>query len=455
MALALALLGGAGLAAVGCQLAIDGDRYSFSFEGSGEIVPNLPGSDDAGASVARDAGDDGTRGDGETGAVQPSPVCDGCSIGNVCVPAGVRRASNPCEVCDPGRDATTWSNRDGSCDDGLYCTIDDRCAEHRCSGAPRACDDDVACNGTSRCDEPSDECSAGANQCSAGQICDVASDSCTTTCAGCLVEGICVPAGAERTGNPCLVCQPEQSSTAYTPAPGKACGGGASECSAADTCDAAAVCQPNHLPLDTPCGSDARSVCAAHDACDGSGQCTPRFQPDGTACPDGSLCTSAESCLGGVCQLAVTACASGQSCDAATGACRCDNGGCFIGGSCVGRGVTDPGNACLVCDPDRSDTGYSPNDGASCGDPTQSPCTAPDTCAGGVCQPNHASASTPCSFGGECREPSSCDGNGGCPFIPVADGSSCDDGVFCNGSERCQAGECVPGRPRAPGCIEP
>jgi hypothetical protein len=460
---ALVLVGGAGLVGAGCQLVIDGDRYSFSFEAQGEIVTgNLdPGAGDASSSASDDAGtpyraaagDDAsaTHDDDPTDGRVPAPLCDGCRIESECLAAGQHRAGNDCEVCDPSRNASGWSPRDGSCDDGLYCTVDDHCTDARCSGAPRPCDDEVACNGRSSCDEQQDQCSGEQNQCPSSEICDVATDTCSLTCAGCLVEGICVPAGGERTGNPCLVCQPERSTTAYTPAPGKACGDAATECSGADTCDAAAVCQANDLPADNPCGSDARSVCAAHDACDGNGQCTLRALPDDTPCPDAAFCTSAETCQGGACQRTVTSCPSGQSCDAASDACRCDNGGCFIGGTCLAPGVADPQNVCFIC----SDGDYVPNDGAPCGDQREYTCSAPDQCKAGVCDPRHAPSSTPCSLRDDCSEPTTCDGNGGCPFIPAADGTSCEDASFCDGIERCEGGECRAGRPRGPDCIEP
>jgi len=440
----------------GCQLAIDSDRFSFSFEGSGEIITGSldPHSDDAGASSTSDAGDASAGNDGETGVISPSPVCDGCRITGICVPAGVRRPSNPCEVCDPSRDSTTWSNRDGACDDGLHCTVDDACTDHRCSGTPRACDDDIACNGHSTCDEASGQCTAAENQCPAGQHCIVTSDTCSTTCDGCVIDGICVPEGTERPGNPCLVCQPGTSDTAYTSAPGKLCGEPATECSGADTCDVAAVCQPNHLLADTPCGSDARSSCAAHDACDGQGACTARLQPDNTPCPDASFCTSAETCQGGVCQPgAVTSCPGGQTCDPTLDACRCSDVECNIGGTCVAAGTSDPNNVCFWCDPTVSADAYTPHNGAACGDTTDTVCDRHDVCNEfGACSPNFASTDTVCSAGNECSAPSNCDGNGGCPTPESID--LCDDGIFCNGIERCVGGVCEPGRPR-PGCIEP
>jgi|GEM_PF-4262044 len=52
----------------------------------------------------------------------------------------------------------TRNKPDGtSCDDGLYCTIDDQCLDGVCNGTPRTCDDGVSCTIDS-CDEQSDRC---------------------------------------------------------------------------------------------------------------------------------------------------------------------------------------------------------------------------------------------------------------------------------------------------------
>jgi hypothetical protein len=49
-------------------------------------------------------------------------------------------------------------------------------------------------------------------------------------------------------------------------------------------------------------------------------------------------------------------------------------------------------------------------------------------------------AGAPCAID-HCSSPTTCD------FGVATDGASCDDGLFCNGAERCQAGVCQPGEP--------
>ena len=43
---------------------------------------------------------------------------------------------------------------------------------------------------------------------------------------------------------------------------------------------------------------------------------------------------------------------------------------------------------------------------------------------------------------GECTGPSTCDPINGCTATPINDGGACDDGLFCNGADTCNAGLC-------------
>ena len=78
-----------------------------------------------------------------------SPACDdGCLIGGTCHDAGTIHPSNPCQICDPDRSRTAWSDNDGvTCDDGLFCNSDDWCEGGECSvhsGSP--CAPGAICN---------------------------------------------------------------------------------------------------------------------------------------------------------------------------------------------------------------------------------------------------------------------------------------------------------------------
>lgn len=352
-------------------------------------------------------------------------ICPGCLIEGECVAVETAHPSNVCLICNPERDSQGWSpNGEASCDDGLFCTVNDACREGACVGEQRVCDDGVACNGVSTCNEAADGCSPDVNQCGANGICDVLSGSCVSTCQGCLINDVCLPAGAEANGNPCLGCDPTRSSSSLTAAVGKACGSGANACSSQSTCDAVGRCQSNHLPANTPCGNPTNNTCNQPDSCDGNGTCLSRLANNGGACEDGQFCTVGDQCQGGQCVATGNLnCGANRSCDESTNACRCD--GCSIGNSCFGFGALNPANPCQICDPGRSVSSFSANIGATCG-AGPSECSAQDTCnAQGQCSANDRPNGTTCSLApgatcrdGGCRAPSNllgpCEVDGDC-----------------------------------------
>jgi YVTN family beta-propeller protein len=71
------------------------------------------------------------------------------------------------------------------------------------------------------------------------------------------------------------------------------------------------------------------------------------------------------------------------------------------------------------------------------------PCTA-DSCntVSGVC--THTNITGPCTSDGNACTDDVCDGAGTCTHAPVTGGSSCNDGLFCTGTDTCDnAGTCV------------
>jgi hypothetical protein len=362
--------------------------------------------------------------EGDAGTCEAT--CPGCFIDGVCVATQTADEGNPCHVCDPERDSRGWSNNDGAiCDDRLFCTIDDVCRAGACVGAARNCDDGVACNGVSTCLEESDACSAPVSQCGNNSVCDVATDTCKSTCDGCIIAGVCVLAGTEAPGNPCQVCDPTSSTTAYTLATGKSCGAAATACSAQDTCDGQGRCQANHLPVGTSCGNSATSSCDQPDTCDGNGNCQQRLAPNGTSCDDGAFCTVGDQCQAGRCVATGNQnCGANRVCNEAARQCQCQ--GCQIGTTCVARGATNPANACQICDPARSATGYVANAGSQCGSPAGD-CSGQDTCnAQGQCVANDFANGTACNslVGGSCQ-------GGQCVAPRQANGSACTSSTDC------------------------
>ena len=354
----------------------------------------------------------------DAGTEECNATCPGCTIGGECFADGSVDPTTPCRICDITLNGRDWSNSDGaSCNDSLFCTSDDRCSNGSCSGTPLRCEDGIACNGSSVCEEERDECSLPTNQCGSNAVCSVDTDSCVTNCTGCLIEGVCLSNGAELAGNPCLVCDPLKSTTSFSAATGKACGAAASACSQQDTCSPQGACQANHLSRDTPCGNSASTNCDEPDACDGSGQCQSRRATNGTTCEDNEFCTVGDQCQGGECvSTGNRNCGANQACNESANQCQCQ--GCVVGSTCFAPNGVNGSNPCQICDPARSRTAFSPNVNALCGaSPTE--CSGQDTCnTQGQCVPNHVPLGRMCATG-------QCNGSGSCladTTPPVAGG---------------------------------
>ena len=207
---------------------------------------------------------------------------------------------------------------------------------------------------------------------------------------------------------------------------GSVCGEG-DACSEEDTCNGLGECLAGgDVPDGTLCGGASGDPCLTSPTCF-DGTCVPAgFAPAGTICGDaGRECYQADTCNGsGVCEDGGFS-PLGLSCGSA------EEGPCDRADKCDGAGRCDPRPQPVgtVCEPssvpcrapgtcsefgDCESDGFSPA-GTACGDPSSSPCDDPDTCsAAGRCLTNGAS-----------------------------DGSSCDNGIYCDGSESCSAGVCI------------
>jgi hypothetical protein len=180
-----------------------------------------------------------TSGDGEVDG--DAVVCTGCLIGDACYEDGEVNPTNPCQICDADASPNAWSDNDGAaCDDGEFCTVSDTCASGVCSGDARNCDDGVSCNGTETCNETAERCDPGESQCGDDEICDAATDTCVTLCTGCVIEDTCYGAGQADPLDPCQICDPDASDSAWTDNEGGACDDG-EFCTVNDVC-ASGVC---------------------------------------------------------------------------------------------------------------------------------------------------------------------------------------------------------------------
>jgi hypothetical protein len=309
-------------------------------------------------------------------------TCTGCAIAGSCYGADQVNPANPCQVCDPLLDPTGWTGRQGEpCDDGLFCTVNDRCNAGVCRGNARSCDDGIACNDLESCDEDYDTCLPGASVCQSDELCDVTIDACVLTCTGCAIAGLCYGADQLNPANSCQVCDPTVDDDAWT-------------------------------DLDAePC--DDGLFCTIQDACN-AGVCEggPR------ACDDGVSCNGAETCDedADACEPGIGPCGPGELCDVTEDACVLTCTGCAIAGSCYGANQVNPANPCQMCLPLTNPTAWTPPAWSSCDDGID--CTYGDTCnLAGVCE----GVALVCASDRPCKTPTGCvedpfGENAGCPL---------------------------------------
>jgi len=359
-----------------------------------------------------------------------------CEIGGVFYGSGTINPANACQACAPATSTTAWSNvTDGTtCNDGNACTSSDVCTAGTCAGTaftctPTSCQASSTCNGTSctivnkgagvACPSNGNPCDSNAcdgagtcahpalpdgTSCGAGELC--MSGSCGAQCE---IGGVFFGSGTVNPANPCQVCAPATSTTAWSNgANGTACSDG-NACTQTDTCQAGACVGTNPV------------VCSASDQCHAAGTCDPTSgacsnpaATDGTTCNDGNACTQTDACMAGICTgsnpvtcTALDPCHAVGTCDMTTGAC------------------TNP----------------AATDGTTCNDGNA--CTQTDTCVAGTCtgaNPVVCAASDPCHAVGTCDMTT-----GACSNPAATDGTTCSDGNGCTTLDTCMAGACVGG----------
>jgi serine protease len=132
-------------------------------------------------------------------------------------------------------------------------------------------------------------------------------------------------------------------------------------------------------------------------------------------CDDGLYCNGVETCQAGVCQAGTPVDCSGLNDQCNVGVCDETSDSC----------VKEPANEGLACD-----------DGLFC--------NVGETCQSGVCT---GGTDRSCDDSNPCTTDSCDEANNNCINTPVADGTSCDDDLYCNGAETCQTGVCQAGTP--------
>lgn len=194
------------------------------------------------------------------------------------------------------------------------------------------------------------------------------------------------------------------------------------------------------------CRSCVDGVDCSSDVCT-AGVCSNPDAPAGTACNDGMFCTTSDVCDGRRSCAGVTGmrCDDMRSCttdvcDEATDSCSTAmTTGCNIGGECVATGARHVSSPCLVCDPTRSMTDWSP---AMVGMP----------CGTASCTAGRLRAAPTCSATGTCVATPSMP----CPSGACASGTecapACASDAECDATERCAMGRCTPRSPLGAPC---
>jgi hypothetical protein len=278
---------------------------------------------------------------------------------------------------------------------------------------------------------------------------------------GCTINGVSVGRGDQNPMNPCEVCDPTISQTAWSPAANGL------------LCDDGNACTTNTVCTAGVCGGGTVNTCDDGNSCTVgtcnpmTGTCSQAPANEGNACDDGLFCTVNTTCTAGVCGGGVardcglaTQCGALPTCDEAADTCvagvalpngtACDDGDACTqvdscqGGVCVGSNpvVCPPPGLCKaagVCDP-ATGMCSAPDapDGTMCDDGNA--CTFGTTCEAGVCQ---GGSPISCDDNNDCTA-NSCDPGTGCASVNVMDGTACadGDGLACTAGV-CSAGGCV------------
>ncbi len=309
--------------------------------------------------------------------------------------------ANPCttDTCSSG--TCFYTTNTGPCNDGLFCNGADTCSAGSCTvHAGNPCpppDGDANCSES--CNESLDNCTGpdpNGSACNDGLFCN-GSDSCNN--GACSVHSGNPCPGTDGDGNCAESCfEAGRTCTASDPN-GSLCNDG-NATTTNDVCSAG-VCTGTPIPVNcddgNPCTVDAVSGTT----------CTHTAAPTGTSCTDGLFCNGADSCSGGSCSVH-----AGNPCPGPDGDANCHE-------SC--NETTD---ACTANDPN----------GSTCNDGNSS--TNNDVCSAGNC------AGTPISC--DDANPCTTDTLSGttCLHSPVAFGTACNDGLYCNGTDACNAGTC-------------
>lgn len=321
-----------------------------------------------------------------------------------------------------------------ACEDGKFCTANDKCdGAGKCkAGGAKTCNSAAdACN-TGICDEAKQNCvkkpKAATTSCNDGQYCST-----NDKCDG---KGSCVGGKArvcQSNPNACKAgyCDEKGDKCALKAASsGSACNDG-NLCTQTDKCNSKGVCKGSNPKS---CTGDQCNT----GVCDSkTGACGKKAKANGTKCNDANLCTQTDTCQSGSCEGSNNKkCPSDQCnsgvCASKTGACskkpKTNGSTCSDGNSCTSNDVCSTG----VCKGKYSCACKVATQAADCND--QNSCTK-DLCqlvSGKYTCKNNVLTGSGCSDGNKCTTGDVCSSKGACL------GKS----IFCNDKNACTVDSC-------------
>jgi hypothetical protein len=339
------------------------------------------------------------------------------------------------DTCVPESGCVNEPLNSGECTDGNPCTAADHCEAGECAGAPVFCDDNNVCT-DDLCDElggclfePNQEECDDLNPCTIGDHCK------ETVCVGVDVE-----CGCQSDPD----CEPLDDG---------------------NLCNGTLVCEQTQLPfvcvvleetvIDCPVMEGPDAICVSSVCQPQTGECVVEPDHEGFACDDGDACTVGEICVQGSCGNGMAlncndgnpcsqdSCNSESGCEYENNTDPCQDGNqCTVGDSCLdgdcvgGNPMTcDDGNPCTndSCEPTKGCL-FEANQ-AVCND--YNPCTEGDHCEEGVCLPLKM---LDCNDGNLCTD-DICDAQKGCTY--TMNSAPCDDLNECTINDKCKNGWCL------------
>ena len=378
--------------------------------------------------------------------------CDGvetCSLTLGCQAGTAVNCSaqnGPCTtgVCNESADVCDAQPKpvNTTCDDGLFCTVSDRCnATGSCNvTTPRDCSAQTGQCTNGVCNETADACEAQPKPvnttcddglfCTVGDKCNAAGLCNVTTPRDCSAQnGQCTTGQCNEATDACFA----QAKPVNT-----ACDDGLF-CTVNDMCNAGGSCV-----LGIPRDCSSLNTQCADGVCDEAGDaCTTQNLPNGTGCNDGQFCTVTDQCVGGTCGGSGARCTTAPNLHCNEAADVCDE--CVINADC------NDNNPCTNDTCTNGECFQFANTNA-CDDGLF--CTANDVCSGGSCAGQEhcpASCDEQANQCVECLNVGDCTNDSNpCTDLACVDGSceftdntaSCNDGLLCTINDSCLDGVC-------------